>query len=348
VSAASRQLGRWGVRCLSAGAFSLLVVLPVVNLFTIATGAYSPLSGGDVLWSPTMHRALLQRGGVFRFNPRWLWEPSPGAEIFGDRLNPQSCRGPELTVERNGKFRVLVLGDSQSFGHGLADSESWPRLLASSRTSDGREIEVLNASCPGHTIVLGMARYLEDLVRYQPDVVVLSYGTLNEAAWPASGKSDIALCLATGQRIAGLQRILDRVTILRRTRAFLGDGPLDPRSEDIAPFRVSPAEMARVLDSALNAIQTFTRSVPLVVLPLRAETLAGEENALAQYGAVMRTVAGSFGVQCVDLAAPFAATGTDASTKLFRDPLHFTEAGHRLAADAISAALRGAVSAQSK
>jgi lysophospholipase L1-like esterase len=70
--------------------------------------------------------------------------------------------------------RIAVLGDSFTFGAGVNDDETYPRVLAQAMKQRGRDTEVINAGVPG----LGTgeeAVYLRDWVqRFHPAIVVLT------------------------------------------------------------------------------------------------------------------------------------------------------------------------------
>ncbi|MBI3444155.1 MAG: hypothetical protein HY055_02015 [Magnetospirillum sp.] len=48
--------------------------------------------------------------------------------------------------------RLLVLGDSQTFGHGISDGESWPNRLQERLIRRGAAVQVLNYAIPGTNI----------------------------------------------------------------------------------------------------------------------------------------------------------------------------------------------------
>ena len=94
------------------------------------------------------------------------------------RINSLGLRDREITLEPGpGASRVLALGDSQTFGAGLALANTWPKQLERmfrEGVASQREVEVVNAGIPGtdtwqHEILL---RRL--LKMTNPHVVVLA------------------------------------------------------------------------------------------------------------------------------------------------------------------------------
>jgi len=79
-------------------------------------------------------------------------------------------------------LRVLVLGDSISFGHGVKAHETWPNLLEEKLAAHSASVEVINTAAPGN----GPMQEYFDLKRsldLEPDLVILQV-TLNDVVEP--------------------------------------------------------------------------------------------------------------------------------------------------------------------
>lgn len=91
--------------------------------------------------------------------------------------NSQGNRGREVTFPKPaGVRRVIVLGDSQAWGYGVADQETIAARLEVhlARPRDGTEpFEVLNLGVSGFGTDQALLKYLVQGRRYQPDYVVL-------------------------------------------------------------------------------------------------------------------------------------------------------------------------------
>lgn len=71
-----------------------------------------------------------------------------------------------------GVFRILAVGDSVTFGWGLAEGESWPRRLEADLLARGHAVEVVNAGVPGQGLE-GMRAWLSRVApRYAPHGVL--------------------------------------------------------------------------------------------------------------------------------------------------------------------------------
>jgi hypothetical protein len=86
--------------------------------------------------------------------------------------NSQGLRSPELPVANDGThYRILVLGDSMSYGHGVDVEDRFDQYLRVLRLDD-KPVEVVNASVSGYGPDQELL-YLSDRgLRYQPDLVL--------------------------------------------------------------------------------------------------------------------------------------------------------------------------------
>jgi hypothetical protein len=111
---------------------------------------------------------------------------SRGAEVIEAvaTVNAQGFRGPLVALEKPpGTLRVACLGDSHTFGHGVADGETWPdglRALLGPRAG-GVKVEVMNCGVNAHNTLQEVSLLGERVMAYEPDLVLLQYH-LNDAA----------------------------------------------------------------------------------------------------------------------------------------------------------------------
>lgn len=102
----------------------------------------------------------------------------PGERIITVRVNREGFRGPEWSDSSSDD--VLVVGDSQSFGLGVEESEAFPARLSVDLSKNGAEVAVLDASVPTY----GPPEYdvIEERVlsRRTPGTVVVSLNLLND------------------------------------------------------------------------------------------------------------------------------------------------------------------------
>jgi hypothetical protein len=74
-------------------------------------------------------------------------------------------------------FRILVLGDSVTFGHGSVGAHTYPRLLEDQLRAWRPDIDwqVWNAAVPGYNTSQELAHLLEVGPSYQPDLVIVGF-----------------------------------------------------------------------------------------------------------------------------------------------------------------------------
>jgi hypothetical protein len=110
-------------------------------------------------------------------HPLFGWHNRPGlAGTYGGdefvtfvTINADGQRGPSHPTERvPGKRRIAVLGDSQTWGDGVADDETYVARL------DGGDTEVLSFATPGWGTDQQILVLDAEAARWSPDVVVLA------------------------------------------------------------------------------------------------------------------------------------------------------------------------------
>lgn len=105
----------------------------------------------------------------------WRNRPGLAGPYGGDEfltwvtINPDGQRGPSHPFARvAGKRRIAVLGDSQTWGDGVADDETFIALL------DGGDTELLSFATPGWGTDQQLLVLDNQAARFRPDVVVLA------------------------------------------------------------------------------------------------------------------------------------------------------------------------------
>jgi len=116
-----------------------------------------------------------------------------------------------------GKYRVVCLGDSITYGEDLHYAETYPAVLADmlgpfapsgrapARTGSKRpdqDLVVINSGVRGNTTVEGLARLERDVLWYRPHVVVIAFG-LNDGNlgyWPLDPDRERVILAETSLR----------------------------------------------------------------------------------------------------------------------------------------------------
>jgi peptidoglycan/LPS O-acetylase OafA/YrhL len=96
------------------------------------------------------------------------------------RINNLGFRGPDLPRDRGEAFRIVALGESQTFGPTLRDGEKpWPELLQDlfdRHASCSRKIEVINAGTEAYTLENNLERMRRDILPLKPDLILSTHG----------------------------------------------------------------------------------------------------------------------------------------------------------------------------
>lgn len=74
------------------------------------------------------------------------------------------------------EFRLMVLGDSLSASHGIAQQSGWVALLAERLQTKGYPVQVINAAISGDTTAGGRSRLGTALAKHAPDLLLLELG----------------------------------------------------------------------------------------------------------------------------------------------------------------------------
>ena len=120
--------------------------------------------------------------------PRWKYSPKYGHVLFEDRvmthsrgyqwsyrydINSLGYRGPEIVpVDARSGLNVVLLGDSYTFGTGIAEGAVYRDVLAGQL---GSSVNVINLAVGGWGLTQQIRRYYEFGVLFKPKVVVLQF-----------------------------------------------------------------------------------------------------------------------------------------------------------------------------
>jgi peptidoglycan/LPS O-acetylase OafA/YrhL/lysophospholipase L1-like esterase len=125
------------------------------------------------------------RGTIEKPDPKkklpFVLVPGSSGRMFDTtiRINAAGFRGPEIAGDKGGRFRIVALGESQTFGPTLRDGEKpWPERLQAlfDRASCDRSIEVVNAGTEAYTLEDNLERMRRDVLPLKPDLILSSHG----------------------------------------------------------------------------------------------------------------------------------------------------------------------------
>ena len=127
-------------------------------------------------------------------DPRLGWRKKPGARVLFDRreyavevaVNSTGLRDPERSyVAEPGTFRILALGDSFVEGYTVDVDRTVTQVLEKALRGPDCPVEVLNAGTAAYSTDQEYLFYLDQGVRYSPQVVLL-FAYYNDVLWNTS------------------------------------------------------------------------------------------------------------------------------------------------------------------
>ena len=121
-------------------------------------------------------------------SPRWRYSPEygsvldenvtmvqarPGRWKYTYWINQYGYRGPAVPVsDHYDRPNIVALGDSYTFGHGVADGEEYPAVIK--KELEGR-YNVINLGVGGWGLTQEIRRYYDFGARYRPRVAILQF-----------------------------------------------------------------------------------------------------------------------------------------------------------------------------
>jgi ABC-type nitrate/sulfonate/bicarbonate transport system substrate-binding protein len=179
----------------------------------------------------------------FRPHPTLHWVVRPNLRDFGNlkgggrvTTNADGLRdGPASRARPPGTYRVMVLGDSSNFGHGVEGPEAWARVLERFvPTHRGMRVEVINGATPGWTTYQARAFMRGVGGDYAPDLIVAGFN--NDPGPEYLGDAERAPGRAVAALDAWLFRsefyLLGREVVLATVRRMAGTAAIRQAGEE--------------------------------------------------------------------------------------------------------------------
>ncbi len=270
-----------------------------------------------------------------------------------------------LTVDDlNGKYRILTIGDSMTFGLFVDDKDSYPYRLQQLLKKKGKDAVVLNAGVGATTLSDYLYHLKKKGLALKPDLVAISFcendlNGLDEAPYYERVKKKSAFDLARTVKLAKFMRVFRKWELARRYRHWI-DKKDDPRvqralrekSEDIGeilyvaehecgmlamdPHNPQLAEKwkayLKYLDETIRLLQEQNIDILFVFYP---NILNVFERAKGDYHDILIPYLESKGVPYLDLRPAFRARKHEALelyNSLPRD-FHLSGKGNQIVAE---------------
>lgn len=304
-------------------------------------------------------------------------EPTSGGSravadsVLGHRYRPNAHarhRTPEFDVEYiindNGRrdstpatgdslaVRVLVLGDSFTFGDGNAEGDVWTAVMERALTARGRRVDVVNAGVEGYD-TRSEALYLEELeAGVRPDVVVLGFLANDAYTNTPAGTPVPPSANASSGRLFPLHTVeWAKRMLMQNDRAYARLFLMTSRREYYAtPPGKRVERQIEITRQWLQRMETFCSArgirFAVVSIPQQFAVIAGArdlhfagvdpETIDRQLAPVARTSGFAWIEMLPELTAAYRSRGVD---MFYRVDGHLTREGNHVVGEAAAAAL---------
>jgi lysophospholipase L1-like esterase len=262
------------------------------------------------------------------YDPDLIWRPVSGQ--FSP-YNPQGFRGATVDQDkRPGTYRIIAIGDSNTFGWDVDEGVNWPSQLQTLFAASRPGTEVINAGVWGYTSYQGRQRFKE-MLAFHPDLVLISFG--GNDAHPVTVPD--AEYVRRHDRIDRITRATRKLKLAQlavaawdRAQMMTSGGTLGPRV-NLDDYKAHLHEIVR---------EGRARGVRVVLLtrPYTGSSTdpASWKTFAPNYNAATIEIGREDGVPVIDVYAAFKE-----HPDVFDDEAHFGVAGHRMAAELLHAEL---------
>jgi len=129
------------------------------------------------IWNPPIAQPEMRQ--IYKASSEFGWELIPGSSgfgVFGEyyQINAAGFRGKEVSLEKSeGVNRIVVLGDSFTFGMGVNQEHTYPEKLERLLNNCGFNCEVFNFGVIGYNMWQYLGILKTKILPLKPDMVIL-------------------------------------------------------------------------------------------------------------------------------------------------------------------------------
>jgi lysophospholipase L1-like esterase len=275
-------------------------------------------------------------------HPTRIWALEPGVQqSFGVqiRVSADGLREP-VSIGLGAKNRVLTLGDSSIFGHGVQDGATLHDQLAKKLNERGILSEVMCGGVPGYSTAQTLVLMEELGWELDPAVLVIGnqFSDMNRDQFTdrevlerlASPASEAEFLLRYSQLY---RRLLGVAARAKGIPEFAAVGW--PNSDSSGNIRVPPKDYVENLELLLAGARERKIGVVFLQLDERDPQRGGENRS---YAAMMESVAVAWGVPIIRAPHLYEQSGIPRQ-RLFLDEVHPTPLGNELMSQALTEVL---------
>ncbi len=300
---------------------------------------------------PGLHFSV--RPTMYRVDPELAYALRPGVEfVWGTReftehvrINEDGFRD-EPPTPRGSEARLLAIGDSFTYGHGVQMEESYPKVVQEILRADGIDARVINAGVPGYGLDQAYKLFRLRGEALAPDVLLVGiqcsdlFDALDVPLYDVREGQLVALdATRTWPYLQGhLAELTPR--IVRRSYAFglllgslRGRDPLGQRPHSSVPASTWAQEKIR-----LEVVDLFARGrrdgfAAAAVLTPCLERIG--PSAADPYGSLATDLAAA-SVPTLDTLPAMQRLVPDLTPLFFSDDRHLTPEGNRVLAKVVA------------
>ena len=287
---------------------------------------------GKWKWASMIHRHSEIPGLLYELNPGFEGQHE-GVEV---RVNSLGMRDEEpLEGDDPRRIRIVVLGDSTTFGFGVANGETYSDVLEGFLNKRSRKrlvYEVLNLGTVGYS-TLNEAIVLEQrALALEPDLVIVGYNLNDPDVEVRQPLQRAFVELAWWQRTHTWQK-LKQADYTRRVRKLGGGDPL----------KFAHVEGHANWDSVLEGFDRMAavskrESLPilLTIWPSGLAKTTWEDYRYSKEHEQVRRAAEAVGLEVLDLWSTFAELEKKKILYVIKSHNHPNRKGHTMGADTIT------------
>ncbi len=119
----------------------------------------------------------LDKDLIYEFEPSSYYVYQQAADMQEIRdINAFGIRDDDVNSKDPDVYRLMAVGDSYTYGHGVPRQQSFPNLLEQilGKNIAGRQFEVINAGVPGYNMDQEYRFFTSRLLELKPDFVILA------------------------------------------------------------------------------------------------------------------------------------------------------------------------------
>lgn len=156
-----------------------------------------------------------------------------------------------------GNYRIVFLGDSTTYGWGVNQKQRFSEILQErlNASQDRLCFEIINMGIPGYSSAHGVETFDHFALKYDPDMLVVSFGANDSRKVPVKLKK----ALKSPQLLAGIKDFLGNFKTYRLIRKLLLSkiNPFDKETNK-EQLKNSPRE-------AIVTLQEYTRNLEYII-----------------------------------------------------------------------------------